>query len=169
MWWSQFIIVMISLSAMKDYAINVLQRSSAKLILLIADASLEASSDLLLLSAKSIDISRSDWIQNYDVFWEVKKYLSCIHWSSKNRTGCILITPAWPTQFLSCSWAGQATAWLPSIRQQTVHFGPLLSNLAVPCVTTRDCVLETELCGATQCVEQNHKFATCGCENWNIS
>jgi hypothetical protein len=43
-------------------------------------------------------------------------------------------------------------------------YGPFLSDLAVPCVIAHGCVLETELCGATLCVAQNHKFATCGHE-----
>jgi hypothetical protein len=50
-----------------------------------------------------------------------------------------------------------ATEW-PVVEAARGNTGPWaipLSNLAVPCVITRDCVLETELCGATRCVEQN--------------
>jgi hypothetical protein len=34
------------------------------------------------------------------------------------------------------------------------HYGPFLSNLAVPCVIARGCDLETELHGAARCLHE---------------
>jgi hypothetical protein len=43
-----------------------------------------------------------------------------------------------------------------------LHYGPFLSNLAVPCVIACGCVLETELYSATRCAQHMWKPAACG-------